>query len=90
MVVYLLFIDYSTESFIPYFSKSTLPVLNNYDNTHAYIKYIKKACKLQNQNYIHDISKNRALYLTDLVHPPQITHHRGYCSVSFLVCFGMF
>ena len=46
VVVYPLFIDYSTISFIPYFSKSTLTVLNNHDNSYTYIKYIKRNYKI--------------------------------------------
>ena len=43
------FIDYSMVSFILYFTKSTLiTVLNNHDNTHACINYIKRDGKLQN------------------------------------------
>ena len=46
---YPLFIDYSMVSFILYFTKSTLiTVLNNHDNTHACINYIKRDGKLQN------------------------------------------
>ena len=51
--VYPLFIDYSTVSFILYFTKSTLTVLNNNDNTHACIKYIKIDWQLQNENDIY-------------------------------------
>ena len=45
--MYPLFIDYSTVSFILYFTKSTLTVLDNHDNTHACIYYINRDRKVQ-------------------------------------------